>query len=537
MPDTAPTRGTLLTLLEQALDGGMNKEVVERLQWFLHYNTYGSVSATCRQFGIARTTFYRWLKRFDPTDLSTLTDKPTVSHPLCHNAHSAQSQKDDSFLYHLKGMLRTLLKRPRIVTLLLLLFLNISFLLLVAPTLADAASSWNPTLLVNTEAFQVIDDDDTASDVYIQFGDTLQKKLTYERTSERFNFNDDVNVQGTASGTHLHAEEMLSGSGSVKVQNRIDSTTSVQVLDADGGNPVLNIDTTNEHVGIGTANPSEQLEVYNATGYTRILAHSDGSAAWITADSANNQYAGINLKEAGTQKWNIINAGNDNDKLIISAGGTENQKVILQPTGELGIDTATPGSQLSVSGSVIIGEALGSSAADDGLSLEILGTASGRILHGQDRLTSSGTLSIEGAAMFGSTVELNSVTYTFPYSDGTASGKVLKTDGNGQLSWATDSNDGGITQGTADDRYVRVAGDTMTGALLITQGGEDSWTAETTLEVKGTMSGQRLNISTTEAVSTGALFLNNDGVGTGMLLDSESSQHAGLAIDMPEVLY
>src|SRR4051794_22561659 len=53
---------------------GCPPEVGERLRWFLHFAEHGSVSATCRQFGIARTTFYRWARRFDPSDLRTLED-------------------------------------------------------------------------------------------------------------------------------------------------------------------------------------------------------------------------------------------------------------------------------------------------------------------------------------------------------------------------------------------------------------------------------------------------------------------------------
>ncbi|MSR87333.1 hypothetical protein EXS70_04155, partial [Candidatus Peribacteria bacterium] len=73
-----------------------------------------------------------------------------------------------------------------------------------------------------------------------------------------------------------------------------------------------------------------------------------------------------------------------------------------------------------------------------GLLLEVAGTASGRVFHAQDQLRSSGTLIVEGASIFQSTVTLNGVTYTFPYGDGAASGRVLKTNGAGQLSWSTD---------------------------------------------------------------------------------------------------
>ncbi len=67
--------------------------------------------------------------------------------------------------------------------------------------------------------------------------------------------------------------------------------------------------------------------------------------------------------------------------------------------------------------------------------LAITGTASGSRVHAEQRLTSSGTLIVEGPVEFGSTLTLNGVTYAFPVGDGAASGRVLMTNGAGQLSW------------------------------------------------------------------------------------------------------
>ncbi|MDD5739450.1 MAG: hypothetical protein PHO20_01645, partial [Candidatus Peribacteraceae bacterium] len=196
--------------------------------------------------------------------------------------------------------------------------LNIALLLLVLPVSAGAtgSSSWNPGLLVNTEAFQVIDDADTAANVQLKFGETLQESLTYNRTASRFEF-----------------------------------TRSLQV----GGD--------------------------------------------LTATGA----------------------------------------------------------------------------------LNITGTIAG-----------SGTLAIEGNSAFGGTIKLNGVTYTFPAGDGTASGKVLKTDSAGNLSWSTDNDVSGITAPTAEGMFVNQGGDTMTGALQI----RPSTTGEAELEVAGTASGKILSFGT-----------------------------------------
>jgi hypothetical protein len=68
-------------------------------------------------------------------------------------------------------------------------------------------------------------------------------------------------------------------------------------------------------------------------------------------------------------------------------------------------------------------------------------------LHVTGNITGSGTFTVAGAAIFGSTVQLNGVTYTFPASDGTASGKILKTNGAGQLVWGNAGRSSGAIIG------------------------------------------------------------------------------------------
>ncbi|PIR52751.1 hypothetical protein COU76_04800, partial [Candidatus Peregrinibacteria bacterium CG10_big_fil_rev_8_21_14_0_10_49_10] len=102
-----------------------------------------------------------------------------------------------------------------------------------------------------------------------------------------------------------------------------------------------------------------------------------------------------------------------------------------------------------------------------GTSLEILGTASGRILHAQDLLTSSGGLIVEGNATFNSTITIGGVTYTFPVGDGSASGKVLATDSAGNLSWTEASGGSSELAGqglTKNGDFLSVNA-TLTGSL------------------------------------------------------------------------
>jgi putative transposase len=54
----------------------LSREARKRLAWFDYYDSHGrKVALTCRYFGISRQTFYRWQRRYDPQDLSTLEDR------------------------------------------------------------------------------------------------------------------------------------------------------------------------------------------------------------------------------------------------------------------------------------------------------------------------------------------------------------------------------------------------------------------------------------------------------------------------------
>jgi putative transposase len=54
----------------------LSKEARLRLKWFDYYYAHGENGRlTCRHFGIAPQTFYRWKKRFSPKDLSSLEER------------------------------------------------------------------------------------------------------------------------------------------------------------------------------------------------------------------------------------------------------------------------------------------------------------------------------------------------------------------------------------------------------------------------------------------------------------------------------
>jgi putative transposase len=60
------------TLVRQ---GTISPEAAKKLRWMDHYHRNRNARLTCRYFGISPKTFYRWLNRFDPYDLTTLEEE------------------------------------------------------------------------------------------------------------------------------------------------------------------------------------------------------------------------------------------------------------------------------------------------------------------------------------------------------------------------------------------------------------------------------------------------------------------------------
>src|SRR5260221_13027370 len=58
------------------LGKSLSRAAQVRLQWMLFYFFNGrNAQRTCRHFGISRQTFYRWKRRFEHHDLTTLEER------------------------------------------------------------------------------------------------------------------------------------------------------------------------------------------------------------------------------------------------------------------------------------------------------------------------------------------------------------------------------------------------------------------------------------------------------------------------------
>jgi len=61
---------------------GLSRSARTRLEWFIYHETRAqkNASLTCRHFGIAPKTFYKWKKTFDGKNLRLLEDRPRAPH-------------------------------------------------------------------------------------------------------------------------------------------------------------------------------------------------------------------------------------------------------------------------------------------------------------------------------------------------------------------------------------------------------------------------------------------------------------------------
>ena len=104
-------------------------------------------------------------------------------------------------------------------------------------------------------------------------------------------------------------------------QVQTDAVTAFQFLDADGGFPIFNIDSTNERVGIGTAAPDKDLDLVVGTPEFRLR------------DRDNGQNFEMTITAGASPRFKFITSGaSGGDQLMI---GTEHDGPLLFETNSI----------------------------------------------------------------------------------------------------------------------------------------------------------------------------------------------------------
>lgn len=208
-------------------------------------------------------------------------------------------------------------------------------------TLAHAASSWNPVLLVNTESFQTIDEGDGTTNIEIRFGQTLNEKLFYDRTGGQFVFTRGLRVNGnlSATGSITASGAIATDANTITINNKDNASDDVLNF----GNQTAAQTLKYLHAGQKFQFSKDVVVKGNISGSTLTV---DGSVTLKGATynfPTNTAAAGSVLKNDGSNNltWGSTAVGN-------SSGGI----LALQP--------AYPGATYFGSGTALVGTLLNS---------------------------------------------------------------------------------------------------------------------------------------------------------------------------------
>ncbi|MDO8511837.1 MAG: hypothetical protein Q7S57_01075 [bacterium] len=179
-------------------------------------------------------------------------------------------------------------------------------------------------------------------------------------------------VIGSGWDKSIDASGLISTTSGIitpKIYPSADSTTAIQINKADGTTNVLNVDTTNARVGIGTASPATALDVNgNVTIANGGYIYSSGASPASLKLASGATYPGATLNAQYALTISTQNAANSLSNMIFHLGtgtgagdlgawkwisGWQNDvRMLLTPAGQLGIGTTAPQSLLDVQGPV-----------------------------------------------------------------------------------------------------------------------------------------------------------------------------------------
>ncbi len=202
-----------------------------------------------------------------------------------------------------------------------------------------------------------------AGDIWVEkAGDTMVGKLNIELTSAqlRLAYESGVKFADFTVDTNHNLTVKPSSTGQVIFQPTTDSTDFLQILDADGGTPVFNVDSVNERVGIGVAIPISVLDVNGiitlSGGTGNLERNADNAALRINAATANNKGASLAFygRDHATLPGQIFLSHGGYDAVggfsirHLNTAGAFTTQVFVNIAGDMGVGTTSQTAQLHV---------------------------------------------------------------------------------------------------------------------------------------------------------------------------------------------
>ncbi len=367
------------------------------------------------------------------------------------------------------------------------------------------ASTWNPTLLVNTESFETIDSGDKSTNIEFRFGDNADKRISWNIVgagSGAFKFTKAAYIQGnlTATGS-LSVKKTISGAtlrvdGNGDIWGSFAATGSIKtksgaIINADN-------DTNDALLVFGNSTANQTLKFVHAsqrfqfTTNVSVLGNLSGatinvnnlrSCDTIDTDTAGRFTCGTDTGGSG------LSVSDGDARYLLKQGNTK---------------------WSAISGALLIYKGATSPTvpplADTGVVLEVIGTVSGSVIHAQNRLESSGSLLVTGNGKFdGGTLWIDSTANRVGVNN-LAPESTLEVSGNmsGRLIHA---------QNRIESSGSLVIRSNQTQPVLASSGskvGIGKSVPNSALDVAGTISGSALTVSSLKACSI--LQTNTGGV-------------------------
>ena len=368
-----------------------------------------------------------------------------MENPLKDRSTEAIVQKHEkcyTVLEHSHKYMKTLSKK-------LALFVRlgagiVGAVLIALPATVQAVSAWSPTLLVNTESFQIIDEGDGTTDIEVIFGDTVNEQLEWDVTNNRFNFTDDVHVEGDIQG---------SGDLIIEDDGQIGDNLTVNA-DNEGADAVI---TFGNDAASRTIRLSDTTNLFEFSTGVTVNGNISGASLQIT-DLLNCDT--IDTDSQGNLICGTDEVGSGGEDLYVNIEGDTmtGNLIIANGSGLIASGTIATESGIVINKDNADQDAILVFGNDAGAETLIFNNTNERFefsddLHVTNNLSASGTLAITGNATFGNNVtaqgnisgdtltvsstgvNIAGVQYDFPTTGG-ASGQSLQYDANGNLVWA-----------------------------------------------------------------------------------------------------
>ena len=332
-----------------------------------------------------------------------------------------------------------------------------------------AQSNWDATLKASTEAFTIIDDADSLSDIYLQFGENVAETLTFNLANDRFEFSNDIYINGNiaATGSLFISNDGVSNDATIIFDeltstnlsynfgnNRFEFSNDVYInggLEAAGSITGTTLATT-------TLPNCETLETNSGgqltCGAGTVIAQTGSSLATIQVRRSSGSVFTLTNQDQWYQfPFTIIDSESNTD--VIEHNTTTASRIDIKEDGYYFLS-------YRVDHNANVNHELWARVTQNGM--EIPGSyTQGRNFGGE---FSPNVISVVSYLENGDYVELEVQRKTVLNIQNDTILTVTKLEG--VRGPEGPAGTGGLTQAETDALYVNTAGDTMTGALINT---------------------------------------------------------------------